>query len=621
VAEVRLEDGFWARRLETNRRVTLPHIFHQNEETGRVANFEKAARRRTGAYQGRRFNDTDVYKAIEAASYTLIHHPDSVLEQRLDALIELIAASQEPDGYLYPARTVDPRNPAPGAGPDRWVHLNGSHELYNFGHLYEAAVAHYQATGKRALLDVAVKNADLVARVFGPEGRQAAPGHEEIELALIRLYQATGNRKYVDLARFFLDQRGKSHETLPYPDGPFAMYNDREYKQDHKPVIEQERAVGHAVRAMYLYAGMSDVASLTADTAYARALEALWRDVVSKRFYLTGGMGSRGGVEAFGDDYELTNRTAYAETCASIGGVLWNHREFLRTGEGRYLDVLEQTLYNGFLSGVSLSGDSFFYQNPLEAAGKTARSAYFEVACCPANLARLLAQIPGLVYAQREDTLSVNLFVASRARVKLEGSPVSLTQETRYPWEGRVTLRVEPERPTEFSLALRVPGWTGEGPLPGDLYRFLPVAAEPVRLAVNGEPVVFPFDRGFARLRRAWKAGDRVELALPMPVRRVRAHAGVAENAGKLALQRGPLVYCAEGADNGGRVLDLALPLEAELGHEYRPELLEGLEVIRGKAGRGREFVAIPYFAWANRGPGEMAVWLVEGELARRSPP
>jgi len=386
--DVSLTGSFWRPRLEITRTVTVPHILRQNEVSGRVDNFLKAARQMEGAYKGQRYNDTDVYKAVEAASYVLAASPDAALDKKLDDLIAIIAAAQEPDGYLYTARSTDPKNPPPGIGPERWSWLHTSHELYNAGHMYEAAIAHFQATGKRTFLNVAIKNADLVCKVFGPEGRHDVPGHEEIELALVKLYRVTGERRYLDQAKFFLDERGRPHTAAPHvfePSDRFAIYNDLAYRQDHKPLVEQTTAVGHAVRAMYLYAGMTDVATLLGVPALARTVDALWQDVTSKRMHVTDGLGSQGRTEAFGDDYVLPNR-AYAETCASVGGLLWYHRMFLRSGDASYYDVFERTLYNGYLSGVSLSGDAFFYQNPLVSDGRAERSTYFDVACCPANL-------------------------------------------------------------------------------------------------------------------------------------------------------------------------------------------------------------------------------------------
>jgi uncharacterized protein len=599
-----LAGGFWTARAETNRRVTIPHIFQQNQATGRVANFRKAARRE-GSYEGRRFNDTDVYKAIEAASYALRQAHDPTLEKQLDELIAVIAAAQEPDGYLFPARTINPKAPAPGVGPERWVHLNGSHELYNAGHLYEAAVAHFEATGKRSLLEVAIKNANLIGSVFRADRRRAVPGHEEIELALVKLAEATKRRDYLDLAKFFLDQRGRPHDIEPYPNGPFAMYNDRAYRQDHLPVVEQERAVGHAVRATYLYAGMTDIAALLSPPGYSAALDRLWRDVVSKRLYITGGIGARSGTESFGDDYELPNRDAYAETCAAIGLELWSHRMFRATGDARYLDLAEQVLYNGALSGVSITGDRFFYQNPLASDGSVERSEYFDVACCPANLARTIAQLPGLVYARDDTTLYVALFVSSEARTRVNEIPVRLTQRTSYPWEGDIELRVEPEQATSFTLAVRLPGWSRGQAVASDLYRFHSPDGPSPTLLVNGETVPATLDRGFVRVTRKWGSGDVVHIHFPMRVQRVLAHPSVEENRGRAAIQRGPIVYALEQVDHDGPVQGRVVPLDAPLAHRFRPDLLGGVEVLTGP-----NLLAVPYYAWANRGKGEMVVWL-----------
>ena len=616
-SDVELTDGFWRDRLDVNRTASIPHILRQNELTGRVANFEKAAKLKSGAYEGRRFNDTDVYKAIEAASYSLKRTPDPDLSAKIDRLIDLIARAQAPDGYLYPARTIDPANPAPGAGPMRWIHLNGSHELYNFGHLYEAAIAHFEATGKRTLLDVALKNANLVAATFGHDGIRAVPGHEEIELALIRLFRLTGVPRYYAAARFFLDQRGRDHATEAYPPGPFAMYNDRPYKQDHLPVVQQDRAVGHAVRAVYLYSAMADVAALEGEKSFLAASERIWRDMIAKRMYITGGIGSRGTVEAFGDDYELPNRSAYTETCASAGNVFWNARMFLATGNSAYLDVLERTLYNGLLSGVSVSGDRFFYQNPLESAGRAQRSEYFDVACCPANLARTIAQMPGYMYAYEGETIFVNLYGGSRARVPLGRGAVTITQTTNYPWDGEVRLRVEPAAPRMFTVAFRNPAWTAERPLESDLYRYADgTRLPPPAIEVNGETFIDVRGRsGFITIMREWKPGDEIRIRFQMPVRRVVPHPGIKDNAGKHAFERGPLVYAAEAADNGGAVLDLVVPADARLDSSFRRNLLGGVRVLTGQAIRGDRrvpFTAVPYFAWANRGPGEMAVWIRE---------
>jgi len=613
---VTIDDGFWAPKLEVNRTVTIPHILKENDDTGRVANFEKAAGRKGGAYEGRRFNDTDIYKIIEAASYSLAIVPDPRLSTRLDELIQLIAASQEKDGYLFPARTIDPQHPAPGVGPERWIYENGSHELYNAGHLYEAAVAHFEATGKRTLLDVAIRNADLVCRTFGPNGRHAVSGHEEIELALVKLYRATGNATYLKTAEWLVAERGKPHPDMPpYPDKAFEMYNDRAYKQDQAPVVDQDRAVGHAVRAMYLYEAVTDVAALTDNDALAKAADRLWQDVVSKRLYLTGGVGARGTTESFGEDYELPNLRAYTETCASVGNDLWNHKMFLLHGDGKYIDLFERILYNGVLAGVSLAGNTFFYQNPLESNGRAKRTEYFEVACCPANLARMLEQLPGLVFAQTPDTIYANLYVGNHADVKLGTRTVKIVEDTRYPWDGDVSLRLEPEGSGAFTVALRIPGWARDQPVASDLYRFVDNGGEKPVITVRGrnaepERVALDVRDGYVRIRRNWKRGDTIHLTLPMPARRIVAHAGVKDDEGRMAIQRGPLVYAVEAIDNGGQALDLVVPRDAALRSRFRPDLLNGVEVVTGEG--SRPFVAIPYYAWNNRGQGEMAVWIKE---------
>jgi len=611
---VTVTGGFWAAKMETNRTVSIPHIINQNEITGRIANFQKAAHTATGAYQGQRYNDTDVYKVIEAASQSLVSHPDPALSAKLDAIIAIVAAAQEPDGYLYTPRTIDPKNPAQGAGPERWVWEFVSHELYDQGHMIEAAVAHFQATGKRNFLDVAIKSADLICRTFGPDARHDAPGHEEIELALVKLYRVSNNRKYLDTARFFLEERGRTHtpERVTFPAGDrFFMYNDLVYRQDQQPVLEQTRAVGHAVRATYLYSGMTDVAALYGDNAVSRAVDALFTDVTSKRMYITGGLGSVGSTEAFGDDYSLPNRTAYTETCASIGGLLWYHRLFLKNGDAAALDVFERTLYNGYLSGVSITGDTFFYQNPLESTGgnRSQRSAYFDDACCPANLTRLMAQLPSLIYATRTTPVPevfVNLFVDSRATIALGARTIAVTQTTAYPWNGDVTIHVDPDRIADFTLNVRIPGWTRNQPVPGDLYRFAPGGdANGTILKVNGTPVSLTLDKGFARVTRRWNKGDVVTLTMPMPIRRVLAHDRVTEDQNKAAIQRGPLVYCLEAVDNNGKTSDVTLPLDAPLAHTFNKDLLGGIEVVTAGS-----VTAIPYYAWANRGRGEMSVWI-----------
>jgi DUF1680 family protein len=629
---VQFQDTFWRPRIEVNRTVTIPFAFQKSEETKRVYHFERAAAVLRGepladkAPPGYPFDDTDLYKVIEGAAYTLAVQRDPQLEAYLDRLIGKIAAAQEKDGYLYTTRTIDPDNPHRWAGKQRWVlEKVDSHELYNLGHLYEAAVAHYQATGKRTLLDVALRTADLLDRTFGPGKRSIWPGHQVTEMGLVKLYRVTGDPRYLSLAKFLLDERG--------PDGSEGA--GRKYNQSHQKVTEQSEAVGHAVRATYLYSGMADVAALTGERAYVDAMDRIWHDVVDKKLYLTGGIGSTSSGEAFGLAYEMPNMTAYNETCAAIGNDYWNHRLFLLHADARYIDVLERTLYNGLLSGVSLDGKSFFYPNPLESAGQHQRSPWFGVACCPGNVTRFLASVPGYVYAQRDDTLFVNLFVASTAEVEMAGGrKVKLVQETRYPWDGAVRLTVSPDREGTFELRVRVPGWARGQVVPSDLYRFADRYDDPAVLRVNGQPVPLTLEKGYARVGRRWKSGDVVELGLPMPIRRVVAHPSVEADQGRVALQRGPLVYAAEGADHPeGKVRNLLLPDEAKLGTEFRPGLLGGVQVVTGRAvalaydaegrlARGdQEFTAIPYYAWANRGPGEMAVWIPNRETSARPQP
>ncbi len=629
---VHFDDAFWLPRIEVNRTVTIPFAFQKSEETKRVYHFERAAAALKGEAladktpPGYPFDDTDVYKVIEGAAYALSVKRDPELERYLDGLIEKIAAAQEKDGYLYTTRTIDPTNPHRWAGKERWVlEKVDSHELYNLGHLYEAAVAHYQATGKRTLLDVALRTAELLDRTFGPGKRSIWPGHQITEMGLVKLYRVTGDLRYLALAKFLLDERG--------PDGTEGA--GRKYNQSHQKVVEQSEAVGHAVRATYMYSGMADVAALTGEQGYVDAMDRIWRNVVEKKLYLTGGIGSTGSGEAFGLDYELPNMTAYNETCAAIGNDIWKHRLFLLHADARYIDVMERTLYNGLLSGVSLDGKSFFYPNPLESAGQHQRSPWFGVACCPGNMTRFLASVPGSVYAQKDDTLYVNLFVASAADVEMAGGrKVKLVQETRYPWDGAVRLTVTPDREGPFTLNVRVPGWAREQAVPSDLYRFADRSDEKVTLRVNGQPVPLSLDKGYAPISRGWKAGDVVELGLPMPVRRVVAHTSVEADQGRVALQRGPLVYAAEWVDNpGGKVRNLLLPDEATLATTFRPDLLGGVQVVTGRAvalaldaegkvnRREQAFTAIPYYAWANRGSGEMLVWLPNRETSARPQP
>jgi DUF1680 family protein len=597
--DVVIADEFWAPRMETNRKVTVPYDFKKCEETGRIDNFAKAGGLMEGKFEGIYFNDSDLYKVIEGAAYSLKSHPDPELEKYVDGVIEKIAAAQWEDGYLYTFYSLPERQPE-----KRWTDVRNKHELYCAGHFFEGAVAYYQATGKRKILDVAIRLADYIDSVFGPDKKHDVPGHEEIEIGLVKLYRVTGNEKYLKLAKFFLDERGQSNRRKIYGD----------YCQDHKPVVEQDAAVGHAVRAGYLYSGMADVAALTGDTGYVEALERIWWDVVSKKLYITGGVGARRGGESFGEDYELPNKTAYCETCAAIANAMWNHRMFLLGGDAKYIDVLERVIYNGFLSGISLSGDEFFYPNPLASDGKYQRSPWFGCACCPTNIVRFMPSLPGYAYAQQGDVLYVNLFVGGSATVKMTGNIVRLKQETRYPWDGQVKITVEPKHSKEFTICVRIPGWAQNEPVPSDLYRFLNESSEKVTLKVNGESVDLNIDKGFASISRRWERGDIIELGLPMPIRRLVSHDNVKDNAGRTAFQRGPVVYCFEGVDNPQGVPKLVLPPEAQLHTEYHGELLGGIVTLNGQGKMPTdsvEVVAIPYYAWSHRGKSEMAVWLL----------
>jgi len=629
---VRFHDEFWAPRIDVNRRVTIPFAFRKNEETGRVDNFLRAAAALRGETLTNRkppgypFDDTDLYKVIEGAAYTLSVHPDAKLDAYLDDVIAKIGAAQEKDGYLYTTRTIDPLSPHRWAGQKRWeLEKVDSHELYNLGHMYEAAVAHHQATGKRSLLEIALRTAELLDRTFGPGKQSTWPGHQITEMGLVKLYRVTGDARWLNLAKFLLDARG--------PDGDRGA--GRTYNQSHARIADQSEAVGHAVRATYMYSGIADVAALTGDPSYVRAMDRIWGNLTSKKLYLTGGIGATGSGEAFGRDYELPNPTAYNETCAAIGNDYWNHRLFLLHADGKYIDVMERTLYNGLISGVALDGESFFYPNPLESNGQHARSAWFGVACCPGNITRFLASVPGYVYAQQGGALYVNLYAASTAEIRMDnGHTVKLVQETRYPWDGAVRMRVTPDRAGEFTVNMRIPGWARQEPVPSDLYRFSATVAEPVTLKVNGRAVPVQPDKGYVSLNRVWKTGDVIDLHLPMPVRRVVAHEQVAADRGRVAIQRGPIVYAAEWPDNpNGRVRNLLLPDSAKLTAEFRPDLLRGVTVVRGKAvalaydAQGQlsrtdqDFTAIPYYAWANRGRGQMLVWIPNTESAARPTP
>ncbi len=630
--QVTINDKFWSPRIETNRSVTVPYDFQKCEETGRNANFAKAAGLMEGAHEGIFFNDSDVFKVIEGAAYSLMLHPDPKLDAYLDELIAWIAASQEADGYLYTARTIAERNgtvdqlPDDREGKTRYSNLRVSHELYNIGHMYEGAVAHFQATGKRSLLDVAIKSADHVVATFGVDKKRDVPGHQEIEMGLVKLYLVTGNEQYLAMAKFFLDERGHYNGRPQY-----GNYGNEGYTQDHLPVTEQSEAIGHAVRAVYMYSGMADVAALTGDQAYIDAMDRLWENVVGKKFYITGGIGARHHGEAFGDNYELPNATAYNETCAAIANIFWNQRLFQLHGDAKYIDVLERSLFNGYLPGIAFSGDRFFYVNPLEFDGEfkfnrddsLVRMPWFGCSCCPTNVVRVFPSLGGYIYGQREDTTEkgkkkagevyVNLFVSSKAALNVNEQTVKIAQTTNYPWDGKVKIKIDPKEAADFTLCVRIPGWAQGKPVPSSIFRYADAQTESATLTVNGEAVTVRPVKGYARIKRTWNKGDVVELTLPMPVRRVVSHAQIAETKGKVAIERGPLVYCLEGIDNGGKALGQTLQDSAKFSVKWSPDLLHGVNVIRAKQGK-EELTFVPYYAWAHRGVGEMAVWMGKGK-------
>jgi DUF1680 family protein len=599
--QVHIDDTFWSPKVETNRTATIEANLHQCEVTGRIKNFAVAGKLTPGKHEGALFNDSDVYKMIEGIAYSLSTHPDAKLEERTDAIIDQIAAAQQPDGYLNTYYTLVEPNA-------RWQNIQYGHELYCVGHLLEAAAAYQQATGKSKLLDVAKRFADHICRTFGEGLKCDTCGHEEIELALVKLWRATGDRKYLEQAQYFLDVRGRGDLRRLFG----------QYAQDDKPIRQQTEVAGHAVRAMYLYAAMADVAAVTGDDELLASLDRIWHDVVERKMYLTGGIGPSAHNEGFTVAYDLPNDSAYAETCAAIGMALWNHRLLLMTGDGKYADVLEREVYNGLLSGVSLSGDRFFYVNPLGSKGNHHRVPWFDCSCCPTNIVRYIPGMGERAFATRGDELWTVLYFGNEATVQLAGGDLTVREETCYPWEGEVKLTLSPEKAMAFELKLRVPGWCRRA-----------------TVQVNDRIVNVAPERGYVTVSRTWQPGDAVTLSLDMPVERVYADPQVKADVGRVAIQRGPVVYCLEGVDNEGQVRNLVLPREAKLEATFEPNLLGGVVVVRGDAVRvGGEapddaaaanarplnkvkFQAVPYYAWDNRAPGQMVVWLPESpELA-----
>lgn len=614
---------FWGQRLEASRTVTIPLAFSKCEETGRYTNFEKAAHpNESYKVGGFSFDDTDPYKTIEGASYLLQTYPDKRMVAYIDSVLDIIAKAQEPDGYLYTSRTMNPKHPHNWSGSTRWSkEENLSHELYNLGHMVEGAIAHYQATGSRKFLDIAIRYADCVCREVGPNPGQACvvPGHQIAEMALAKLYLVTGEKKYLDEAKFFLDYRGKT-----------AIKS--QYSQSHQPVVDQSEAVGHAVRAAYMYAGMADVAALTGDSAYIRAIDRIWDNIVGRKMYITGGIGSTASGEAFGRNYELPNMSAYCETCAAIGNVYVNYRLFLLHGEAKYYDVLERTLYNGLISGVSLDGGGFFYPNPLESMGQHQRQPWFGCACCPSNICRFIPSLPGYVYAVKDRSLYVNLFLANDSEVKVAGRSVRLKQSTDYPWNGDIRLTVSENRAGLFAMKLRIPGWVRGEVAPGGLYDFTDSRHTGFTVTVNGQAVAAETGAdGYLTISRKWRKGDRVDIHFDMEARTVRADSHVEADRGRIAIERGPLVYCAEFADNSFDIMSVIA--------NQKPTFAEGTATIAGTAvktlvtdaqtldfdqqgklvAKDVRLTLIPYYAWCHRGSGKMRVWLPQ-DLSASSP-
>ena len=602
--QVHLNDDFWMPRIEINRTVSIPSAFHECEVNGRFDNFAIAAGLIQGEHRGDfSFDDTDPYKVIEGASYSLAVHYDAALDHYLDSVINIIAQAQEPDGYLTTCVINKCTRLSGWWGTHRWEKIN-SHELYNSGHLIESAVAHYRATGKKTFLNVAIKNADLVCKTFGPnEGQIHRPGgHPIIEMALCKLYKVTGNKKYLDGAKYFVEETGRC------TDG----HRPSEYSQDHMPILQQQEIVGHAVRAGYLYSGVADVAALTGDKAYFEALERIWENMSSKKLFITGGIGSRPQGEGFGPDYELNNHTAYCETCAAIANVYWNYRMFLATGESKYIDICERALYNNVLSGVSLSGDRFFYDNVLESDGEHERQKWFGCACCPGNITRFIASVPGYIYARQGKDIFVNLYAQGKAKI----GQVELEQTTDYPWDGKIRIKVT-KGGGKFAMKLRVPSWLKQSPTNNSLYTYLD-KAKTYSVSVNGQSL-YPENRDYITITRSWKKGDVIELNFPMEVRRIAANDNAEDDRDKVALERGPIVYCLEGSDQAdGKVFNKYILNSADIQAHFERNLLNGVVVLDGTANELQQdgtvkdvtFRAIPYSTWNNRGPQQMEIWV-----------
>ncbi len=635
--KVKLSDNFWLPKLEINRTVTIPWSFQKSKETGRIKNFEQAVSHTGKLCTTYPFDDSDVYKIIEGAAYSLHVKYDAKLDTYLDSLITLIGKAQEPDGYLYTTRTMGDTT-HPWIGKVRYEKEHElSHELYNMGHFYEAASAHYLATNKRNMLDIAIKNADHLLTVFGEGKKSVAPGHQVIEIGLVKLYRVTGNQKYFDLSKFFIDCRGQRKYDKKTGEKDATVWQTGAYWQDNIPVTQQTEALGHSVRAGYLYAGMADVASMTNNLAYLTALNKIWDNAFSKKTYITGGLGQAGNWEGFGPDYELSNHSAYCETCAAISSVYWNHRMFMMYGDSKYIDILERTLYNGLISGIGLDGKTFNYENPMEynfqkgkLSGENKRSPWFGCSCCPTNICRFMPSIPSYVYAQKDSRVYVNLFMSNTTSLEvLPKENVTITQNTDYPWYGNIQISVEPENKNgvQFPLYIRIPGFARNQAFPTDLYKFKEtkdVVLGPIFNEINGknvQEIAFKEENGYAIIDRVWKKGDKIMISFPMNIRQVVANEKVKDNIGKMAIQRGPIVYCAEFADNNGATSNLVVPDDQHFLEEFKPNLLNGVMTLKGAAHainiennltvstKAQPLILIPYYTRSNRGQGEMRVW------------
>ena len=609
-SKVSVTDAFWKERMETVATSTIDAcVLYTENKTGRIRNFENAAKR-SGKHEGIYYDDSDVYKAIEAIAYSLKYHPDEAMEKHTDEWIDKIAAAQLPDGYLNTYYTLNGLD-------NRWTDME-KHEDYCAGHLVEAGIAYYNTTGKDKLLNIAIRLIDHIDSTFRKSNRNWVSGHQEIELALMKLYHHTQQRKYLELAEWFLAQRGHGYGKGVIWD----EWKDPEYCQDKIPVKQQTEITGHAVRAMYMYTGAADVAAVTNDIGYVNAMNTIWQDVVYRNMYITGGIGAQGRNEGFGVDYDLPNESAYCETCASVGMVLWNQRMHMLTGNGKFIDILERSLYNAALDGLSLGGDRFFYGNPLASKGNHQRREWFGTACCPANIARLVASLGNYIYSYDNNSIWVNLFIGSEATVALQNQSMSLAMQTDYPWQGKVVISISEAPKKQVNVKLRIPGWLKEA-APGSLYHYTNSTAGKMRILVNGKQINYREENGYAVISRPWKKGDNIQMEIPMEVRTIASRAELKQNDQRIALQYGPLVYCVEGKDNNGKAWNFIVPRETKWEVSYEPEMLGGVNTISFDAlvmmpadnGNSVSMVskpikAIPYFGWNNRGPGEMQVWL-----------